>query len=231
VTFTRLSSVSRSDQVRDQLESAIRRGEYAPGDRLPSERELTDLLGVSRVSVREGIRSLEAIGLVEVRHGNGCFVLDPAHRTGRELGRWLDLHRDEVLELLLVRAPLDELAAGLAAERRDDEALARVHAAHEAFLAELNHGSRLDRLSDLDIAFHVAIARASGSDLLYDLLDDLHQHLRESRKAGFEVEGHPARAGREHVVIVDAIERGDAQAARRAISEHVARVRRVLESG
>jgi GntR family transcriptional repressor for pyruvate dehydrogenase complex len=229
MSFSRLSTVSRSDQVRDQLESAIRRGDYAPGDKLPSERELTEMLGVSRVSVREGIRSLEAIGLVEVRHGNGCFVLDPARRTGRELGRWLDLHRDAVIELLVVRAPLDELAAGLAAERRDREALARVRAAHEAFLAEIGRG-RVDELSDLDIAFHVAIARASGSDLLYDLLDDLHQHLRESRKAGFEVEGHPARAGREHVAIVDAIERGDAEAARRSVSEHVARVRRVLES-
>ena len=230
--FSRVSSASRSDQVRDQLEAAIRRGEYAPGDRLPSERELTEMLGVSRVSVREGIRSLEAIGLVEVRHGNGCFVLDRSRRTGRDLGRWLDLHRDEVLELILVRAPLDELAAGLAAELQDAEALARVRAAHEAFLAEIDHedGPRLDKLSDLDIAFHVEIARASGSDLLYDLLDDLHQHLRDSRKAGFEPESGPALSGREHVAIVKAIERGDPQAARRAVKKHVARVRAVLES-
>jgi GntR family transcriptional regulator, transcriptional repressor for pyruvate dehydrogenase complex len=230
--FSRLSSASRSDQVRDQLESAIRRGEYAPGDRLPSERELTEMLGVSRVSVREGIRSLEAIGLLEVRHGNGCFVLDPARRTGRELGRWLDLHRGEVIELLLVRAPLDELAAGLAADRQDTDALAAVHAAHEAFIEEVQReeGPNVDKLSDLDIAFHVAIARAGGSDLLYDLLDDLHKHLRESRKAGFEPEGSPARAAREHVAIVDAIDRGDTRAARRAVSKHVARVRRLLES-
>jgi len=68
------STASRIQQVRDQLEAAIDRGDYQPGDRRPSERELVSLLGGSRVGIREAIRSLEALGRVEVRHGQGCFV-------------------------------------------------------------------------------------------------------------------------------------------------------------
>lgn len=231
-SFSRLSSALRSDQVRDQLEAAIRRGDYAPGDRLPSERELTEMFGVSRVSVREGMRSLEAIGLVEIRHGHGCFVLDPSRRTSRDLRRWLGLHRDEVLELLLVRGPLDELAARCAAERRDPVAIARVREAADAFRAEVDRdgGPRLDELSESDIAFHVAIAAASGSDLLSDLLENLHQYLREARRAGFEPPARARESADEHDVIVAAVERGDADAAGRATASHIDAVRAELEA-
>lgn len=229
--FSRLSSASRSDQVRDQLEQAIRRGDYAPGDRLPSERELTEMLGVSRVSVREGIRSLEAIGLVEVRHGNGCFVLDPSRRANRDLARWLEVHREEALELLLVREPLDELAAALAAERAGARAIAALRKAHEAFAKEAAREGdpRLEVLTDLDIRFHVAVARASGSDLLLDLLEDLHKHLHESRRAGFESPPRPATSAQEHGAILAAIEARDAAAARAAVARHIDGVRALLD--
>ena len=229
-SFSKLSSVSRSDQVRDQLEAAIRRGDYAPGDRLPSERELTEMLGVSRVSVREGIRSLEAIGLVQVRHGNGCFVLDPASLANRELSRWLELHRDEALELLRVRGALDEVAAEEAAVRRDPEAMRQVHEAHEAFLAEVARRPRprVETLADLDVDFHLSIARASGSQLLVNLLGELHLHLGESRKAAFEARGRPRQAVSEHEAILEALDAGDGAAARAAVSAHIGHVRRLL---
>jgi DNA-binding FadR family transcriptional regulator len=228
--FSKLPSQSRADQVRDQLESAIRAGDYPVGSKLPSERELTEMFGVSRVSVREGIRSLEAIGLVEVRHGNGCFVLDYTKTGNGELSHWLDDHRDEVLEMLVVRGALDELAAAQAAERGRSEDIDAVKAAHDAFLAEAarSDGGRLSELVRLDIDFHVAIADASRLGLLIDLLGELHEHLAEARRAGFEPEGRVAKAVREHSGIVDAIVAGDPVAARSAVVTHIAQVYEVL---
>src|SRR5919109_98344 len=87
---TALPVVSRTRHVREQIEAAIDRGDYAPGDRLPSERELVELLGVSRVSVREAIRSLEALGRVDVQHGRGCFVATSrSDRYASSFAHWL----------------------------------------------------------------------------------------------------------------------------------------------
>ncbi|HEU4657489.1 MAG TPA: FCD domain-containing protein [Capillimicrobium sp.] len=226
--FSRLKLVPRSAQVREQLEQAIARGDYAPGDRLPSERELSEMFGVSRVSIREALRSLEAVGLVEVRHGAGTIVLDSSQRATRDLSRWMRANRGEVLELLRVRAALDELAAAEAAERQDESDLAAIRAAQDAF-AEAAEAEDRGRLSDLDMAFHLAVAQASGSQLLANLLTELHGHLAESRAVFFGPEGRAKVSAAEHEAIIDAIERGDDAAAREAIRTHVASVRAVME--
>src|SRR4051812_16438981 len=98
-SYSALPTASRTHQVREQLEAAIARGDYVPGDRLPSERELVELLGVSRVSVREAIRALEAVGMIEVRHGRGCFVARTApEQYASSFSRWLAVHSDEIFE-------------------------------------------------------------------------------------------------------------------------------------
>jgi DNA-binding FadR family transcriptional regulator len=228
-TFSRLNAVPRSAQVREQLEEAIRRGDYNPGERLPSERELSEMFGVSRVSVREAVRSLEAIGLIDVRHGLGSVVTDPATRAGRDLRRWVEHNRDEALDLLRVRGALDELAAEEAADGAGPASIAAVRAAHQAFAAAVATGDA-DGLKALDVAFHTAIADASGSKLLRDLLVDLHEHLADSRSISFARPDRPPQSAAEHAAIVEAIETGDGDGARRATKEHIERVRRVLDA-
>jgi GntR family transcriptional repressor for pyruvate dehydrogenase complex len=226
--FSRLDGTSRSTQVRKQLEDAIRRADYRPGDKLPSERELVEMLGVSRVSVREAICSLEAIGLVEVRHGTGTIVLE---QTGREptagLSRWMRINRDEVLELLTVRAALDELAGEEAALRHDAEPLLAVRAAHTAF-AQAAEEDRRDELPGLDERFHIAIAEASGSVLLRDLLVELHSPLERSRELFFAPDHRAKASTGEHAAILAALVAGDGPAARRAIGAHVESVRALI---
>jgi GntR family transcriptional regulator, transcriptional repressor for pyruvate dehydrogenase complex len=226
-----LKLLSRSVQVRDELEGAIGRGDYEPGDRLPSERQLSEMFGVSRVSVREAIRSLEALGLVEVRQGRATLVVDASERSQSYLARWLELHRDEVLELLLVRGALDELAAASAAASRDSDALARVREAHAAFasLAQ-SPDATLDDLTASDTAFHSAIAEASGVQLLTDLLRELHLQLADSRRVGFQAQGRSERSADEHAAILEAIEGHDEAEARLAAARHIATVRALLES-
>ena len=225
--FTEIQPASRSAQVREQLQAAIENGQYAPGDRLPSERELGRVLGVSRVSIREAIRSLEAIGLVEVQHGRGSFVTDGSSVRADAARELLARHRDEVFELLRVRGALDALAAGLAAEAAKTEDLARLRSAHEGFVHALEGASSAE-LARLDVAFHTAVGEAAGSHLLADLLRDLHQHLAWSRDASFEPRGRARQSAREHEAIVDAIEAGDATRARAAVDRHVGNVKRVL---
>lgn len=219
--------MSRSQQVREQLEQAIRGGDYSIGDRLPSERELAEMFGVSRVSIREALRTLEAIGLVEVKHGAGTMVVDPATRPDRDLTRWTKANRREVLELLRVRSALDELAAEEAAARHDDAGLAAIREAHEAFAAAPD--DRSDQLAALDMAFHLAIAAASGGELLRNLLAELHHHLEESREIFFTPEQRAGASAKEHAEILAAIEAGNPRAARQAIKDHIASVRKVIE--
>jgi GntR family transcriptional repressor for pyruvate dehydrogenase complex len=229
--FTRLPSRSRANQVRDQLSAAIRSGTYPIGSKLPPERELVEIFGVSRVSLREGIRSLEAVGLVEVRHGNGYFVIDPSRRPTTDLINWLGDHRTEVLEMLMVRGALDELAAREAARIADLAAIDVIRSAHAEFMAEASLAAPdLDRLAELDIAFHLTIASASASSMLIDLLGELHQHLNQARRAGFEPKGRVDLASREHQAIFDAIEAGDERAAREAVAGHISQVRDTLGS-
>jgi GntR family transcriptional repressor for pyruvate dehydrogenase complex len=228
--FSRLQIASRSAQVREQLEHAIRRGDYATGDKLPSERGLAELFGVSRVSVREALRSLEAVGLVDVRHGAGTMVADPSQRATRDLSRWMKLNRGEVLELLMARAALDELAAEEAALHQDEAEIAKVRAAHEAF-ARVAGDERMERLAELDMDFHLAVAAASGSELLHNLLAELHHHLAESRAVFFTSPRRSKASAREHGTILAAIERGDGPGARRATQRHIASVRKIVQSG
>lgn len=227
--FTRLPSRSRADQVRDQLADAIKSGVYPVGAKLPSERELTEMLGVSRVSLREGLRSLEAVGMIEVRHGNGYFVTATVRRPSDDLIKWVGDHRAEVMDMMLVRGALDELAAGEAAARADADCREAIERAHQAFLsASATQEPDLDSLADLDIAFHLAVAEASGSSLLSDLLGELHQHLREARTAGFSPAGRLRLSAIEHQAIVDAVLAGDVAGARAAAAAHIARVRELL---
>jgi DNA-binding FadR family transcriptional regulator len=228
--FHKLPSISRADQVRDQLEAAIRRHDYPVGSKLPSERELTELFGVSRVSVREGIRSLEAVGLVEVQHGNGCFVADPADRPRRDMLRLLSSSRSAVVELLTVRGALDEVAAEQATERQDPGGLAKIEALHVAFAASSQADEPdLEGIARIDVAFHLAIAEASGSQLLLDLLTDLHHHLGDARRASFAPHGQLQAALSDHASIVEAVLSGDAKAARQAVAAHIAQVKETIQ--
>lgn len=231
VPLTSIPKTQRSEQIRLQIEQAIRSGTFAPGSRLPSERELVDAFGVSRVSVREAIRSLEAVGLISVQHGRGAFVTDRRSGIGQPMARWLQLHEGEVLELHRVRGALDELAAQSAAERHDGAGIEKITAAHEALRASVEADVATAELMLLDIDFHVAIAEASGNRLLYDLLYDLHTYLAESRKFVLATRDRPPQSVREHARIVTAIAAGDPAGARSAMSRHIASISELVGLG
>ncbi len=204
--LTTINRTGRSEEVRLQIERAIRAGDFGPGDRLPSERELVETFGVSRVSVREAIRSLEALGLVRVYQGRGAFVSDRRSGLGEPLARWL-------------------------VENGDRAALEKVKAAHAAFAAGAEAGEPTGELVALDTDFHIAIAEAGGNRLLYDLLSDLHSYLAESRYLALAPADRPRHSAEEHQAIIEALTAGDAAGARSATAAHIASVRALIGAG
>ena len=228
--LTTIDRTHRSAQVRMQLEQAIRRGDFGPGDRLPSERELVDTFGVSRVSVREALRSLEAIGMVRVEQGRGAFVNDWRSGIGTSMANWLSIYGEELLELYRVRGALEELAATLAAEIHDPAALARLTAAHDALANAVAKRRKPSVLVELDIDFHLALAEASRNRLLVGLSRDLQSFLAEARRFAFAKQTRPPSSVAEHAAIVEAIEAGDPKRALAATQKHLASIREVVEA-
>ena len=147
--------------VVQHVRALIERGELRPGDRLPPERELAVQLGVSRPSVRAGLRSLAAIGVLQTRHGAGTFITDGPPTLGSEpLSFLAALHgftRDEMFE---ARRALEVGVAGLAAERATDDQIATIAEEVTGMFASLD-----DAQAFLihDIRFHRAVAAASGN--------------------------------------------------------------------
>jgi GntR family transcriptional repressor for pyruvate dehydrogenase complex len=228
--YAALPTASRTQGVRAQIKAAIDRGDYEPGDRLPSERELAELLGVSRVSVREAIRALEAVGRVRVQRGRGCFVAETAgSRYVTSFSQWLVVHRDEALELLKIRGALDELAAESAAEVASDAGISRLRTLNADFAAAADEG--VERLAECDLAFHTALAEAGGGPLLAHVMRELHEAQHESRLAALASPERARASARDHQAIVDAIGDGDPGAARAAVARHVELVREFLASG
>lgn len=221
--FHSVSTQNLSEHVRSEIVDAIREGKLGAGERLPSERELAEQFSVSRVVVREGLRSLEARGVIEVRPGRGAFVsLSPNDALSRSWRTWLVAHRSEVLELLAVREAIEQLAARRAAERAtsaDVEALLENCEELEAEAARAF--PRIERLVELDVAFHHLIAEIGGGSLLPKLIDELAVVLTESRRATFSLEGRGKVSTIEHRGIVSAVAAHDPVAAATALVEHM----------
>jgi DNA-binding FadR family transcriptional regulator len=147
-----------------------------------------------------------------------------------QFASWLSLHRDELITLLDVRGALDELAAFQAVERSDARSLRKIGSTHESFQREASLSvPNVERLVAKDVAFHRSIAQASGSELLVSLLDELADHITDSRRV--TLVGRDARmSAKEHAAVVGAIERRDAPAAKEAAGAHVRSVRDWVEA-
>jgi GntR family transcriptional repressor for pyruvate dehydrogenase complex len=196
-------------------------GTLKPGEKLPSERELCELLGVSRTVVREAVRSLVVKGLLEVRPGGGTVVRTPDQSLVSELmtmmlrtdgGDVAFAHVHEVRRLLEVET------AGLAAERRDDTDLLRL----ESLLNDMaEHAADPQGWATADVAFHTAIASATHNPLYPVLLSSISDMLMEVRLTGINLPETPHKALRYHQMIFERIKAGDRVGARKAMQDHL----------
>jgi GntR family transcriptional repressor for pyruvate dehydrogenase complex len=221
-----------ADLVADRILELIRSHELQPGARLPSERDLAARLAVSRPSLREALRELQAQGQIEIRHGSGVFVADVA---ARQLRYRLAEQEIGLRELFDMREVLELPAAEWAARRGDEARLIDVEQAYQA-LAEASKQTEPDWtvLQHLDEAFHLRIVAAAGNTFLSQTVNVLHTILAQGMQTTLAIPGRLERSRKDHEQIFTAIMRGDPIAARRAARNHVrgarnAALRRIRE--
>jgi GntR family transcriptional repressor for pyruvate dehydrogenase complex len=205
--------------VVQHVRALIERGELKPGDRLPPERELAVQLGVSRPSVRAGLRSLAAIGVLQTRHGAGTFITDGPPTLGSEpLSFLAALHgftRDEMFE---ARRALEVGVAGLAAERATAEHVATMSDEVQGMYTALEDPQAF---LDYDLRFHRAVASAASNPVLGALIEMVAALFFERRRETIERARNLRESADLHRKVYQAIRARDPEAARAAMDEHL----------
>ncbi|UOE44688.1 FadR/GntR family transcriptional regulator [Agromyces larvae] len=216
-----------TDEAILRIKEMIIAGELAPGDRLPPEKELSDRLGLSRSSLREAVKALEVIRVLDVRRGDGTYVTSLEPRLLLEAMSFVvDLHDDQsILEIFAVRRILESSASSLAARRADADAIARLR----EIVAGVDHAADVESLVAHDLEFHGGIAEATGNAYLASLIDSLSSHTVRARIwRGITQENVVDRTLQEHHAILDAIASGDADLASALTVVHVSGVEQWL---
>jgi len=219
------------DQLYGRILEGIVSGTYREGDKLPSESQICQAFQVSRPTVREALMRLHADGLVATRQGSGTFVQKRPSGHLTRLAPVSDIAG--ILRGLEVRMALEDRAAALAAERRTSADLDRIDRALDALRSSLEAGAVP---VEADYDFHRAVARASGNALFAEMLEGLHETIRQSMGValGITHAGTPERARRvieEHEAVADAIRRGDAEGAGLSMRYHLHRARQRVTDG
>jgi len=213
--------IRRSDSQAQHILDMIRDGELSIGDRLPGQRELAAQLNIGRSTVREAIRSLEALGFVETRVGLGTYVVSAVpNQVENSLSAWLDANKDKVIKVFEVREALESKAAELAASNalpEDTRLMEETLLAMEIAIEQNDHL----RVTEMDEKFHDIIGNSAGNSLLFQMIDNICSVLTEARGAVLGMPGRTIRSLNEHRAICEAIKASDPNQAKRAMSQHI----------
>ncbi len=229
MSFTSVKRQKAYLQIVEQIIESIRNGTFGTGDRLPSVRDLETKFGVSRPTVREALSALELSGIIEVRNGQGAFVVNSSRDLGQRDPFELD-QGESVAEVLEVRLVLEPEAARLAARRateEDLEALARILQGLRTTIADGKPAI------NYDIQFHLAIARASQNAVIYKIMqlvtDYLNQGLwRSLRAQAWARKDLGPTYLNQHDRTLEAIRLRDTEAAMASMRAHLRQVQRDL---
>jgi GntR family transcriptional repressor for pyruvate dehydrogenase complex len=219
--------VAVTDEAIEKIKDMIVRGELVPGSRLPPEKDLAERLGLSRSSMREAVKALEVIRVLDVRRGDGTYVTSLEPKLLLEaISFVVDLHDDDsLLEIFAVRRVLESHATGLAAQQAGDDDVAGL----DAEISGVAPDTDIESLVEHDVRFHGAIARLAGNDYLASLLDSLtSQTVRARVWRGLTQAGVVERTLAEHRAILDAIADHDAELATSIAQVHIAGIERWL---
>jgi GntR family transcriptional repressor for pyruvate dehydrogenase complex len=213
------------EEVAKQIERLILK-KLKPGDKLPSERELAETLQVSRSSIRDAIRGLELLGLVEPRQGAGTIVRERStDSVANPFASALKRRQNLVTELLDFRKMLEPpLAARAAANASVDE----ISEMEEILQRQEKTQGQGDPAIAEDAEFHYSIALASGNSVVLKVIDTLMDLLRDTREQSLQVEGRAQKSLAGHRRILAAIKRHDAEAAKSAMRRHIEDVEEIV---
>lgn len=212
-----------SEQIADQIRASILSGEFIPGSKLPPERELAELFGVSRPSVREALNILAASGLVSSYQGGGTVVLSLVETGGgNPLTELIRSQQERALDVIEVRKGLESWTAFHAAQRALPEDIRRIE---ETVLAMERNLEEMRASVDIDANFHLLIARATHNIVWLHLMQTIFDAMKEFQQSVWQAvyltrEDHQ-QLFIHHRTIFEAIRNHDAEAARRAMLDHL----------
>ena len=217
-----------TEQVVIQIREMIQQGKLKPGDRLPSERELSKRLGISRASLRAGLRFLAAIGVLTSRHGSGTYIADgPPALDSAPLSMLAALHGFTPDKMFEARRLVEVAVAGLAAEHATDDDLRKMAEEVGETYAALDNP---EEYFIHDFGFHRAVAAASGNPILATFMEMVSDVLYQRRRRAVGAARDMKESAEMHRKIYRAIRARDADAARAAMSEHLTQAQLTFES-
>lgn len=219
-----------SEGVISQLREMIHRGDLRPGDRLPPERDLAKILGVSRPTLRAGIRSLAAVGVLQSRQGAGTFVVKsdgPPALDSSPLRLMASLHGFTSAEMFEARQSLEMAVAGLAAERATSDHMASLSEEIAGMFASLDDP---EQFLVHDMRFHQTVAAASGNRILTSLMNMVATILFDVRRKTVKRATDLKESAEMHRQVYRAIRERNPEAARNAMRDHLMLAQRAQES-
>ncbi|HZX65990.1 MAG: FadR/GntR family transcriptional regulator [Myxococcales bacterium] len=216
----------RYEQVAEQIQKLIAEGTLKPGDRLPPERELATRFRVARSSIRDAVRTLEVMGILEPRQGTGTVVRDlSTDSLVVPLASVLVRKRELVSELLDVRRILEPALAARAAKNATVEEVMELE---DILRRQAEKMQRGEPTVEEDSEFHYAIGRAARNSVVLKVLDILMDLLRESRARSLQTQGRPERSYAGHRRVLRAIKRRDPDAAEKAVRKHLEEIESIV---
>ena len=217
--ITPIKKTRVAEEVADRIRMLMLDGTFPPGEPLPSERHLAERFGVSRGSIRDALRTLETIGLLETRHGQGTFPHElSVERLVAPLASVMAYRSDLQDELMDVRRMFEPAVARAAALRATEEDLADLQRILDAQRQKLKTGQ--SAITE-DTAFHAILARATRNRVVMSIMATLNDLLVESRTQSLQQKGRPSRSIDGHEAVVSALRRGDGDGASQAMRNHI----------
>jgi GntR family transcriptional regulator, transcriptional repressor for pyruvate dehydrogenase complex len=215
----RIEKVPLSEDIAQQIMALIASGDAKPGERLPSERELCKQFGVGRSSLREALRCLAIVGVLDVRVGEGTFFAPDGERFIGKIIEWRVItERRNVENLFELRLALECDLAAYAAARGTDEHLKRLSEVLDKMESCIDNRKRF---APLDLEFHLIIAEASKNTLMYDLLMMIRNQLEHGLMRVVSLPGGTDLAYKQHRGIFEAIRRRDQDKAKSQMQTHI----------
>lgn len=229
--FKQIKVRNISEEVFDQIKAAIENEELKPGSKLPTERELVKQLGVSRVPIREALKLLVNVGLIETKQGGGSYVCSMMDNRLRDpLDILIKDNTPKLFELVQVRKEIETWAAYYAAKNATSEQLAKL----KGIIGEMRKYFDVGKMTpdNIDVKFHLVIAQSASNTIRAHLLHTIQSLFSDYLRVTIETVCRDKKSQQklfeQHVEIYEAISRRDPEKARDAVDKHLSFVRDAL---
>ncbi len=215
-----IERVSVTDEVAKRIKAEILGGKYKPGDKLATEKELSDELGVGRSTIREALRMLKAFGFIQIQQGRGAFVIKTVEDSEPNIRDWFTKNEFALHDLMEIRLAFEPLAVKLAISRASDEEVEKIGEALDVFEKAMASGTVID-LAESDALFHSMIIDASHNKLLSTINEKLDEAFKEYRLRSFAMKENVKNALQPHRNIYKAIQERNAEVGILEMKKHL----------